>query len=442
MFLSPILVAAGPNGPAMMPPPGVTPEFDGPKNENPLAWGVMITCTIITAICVFLRLYVRTWWERRLHKEEVLTLLSFAAFLGTAYSGYSFTWSPGYYVHQWDLRIRDLPEAYSLILLYSSFYSVSLPLVKTAILLDWSRVLVVSERRSNPFWWACIVLSAIQCIWGTICTILINLNCSSGPNTPKCFDLSEVMLISSIVQVVTSFAMVVLPQRIIWNLRLTWRKKLGVSVIFGVGLIACGAACFRLIETVRYTREEDHTYYISPLFFWTWGELTAGFFVLCVPSVAKMAAETQLPGRIRRSLGRSCNGNKQSDAEAGMGEEKGNGTVLVTIGGGSETSKNRLSRLVTESTQQLRGGKETAVSGSPEGDSNGTRYGRDRGGRERGSRDGGSTRSDARGSGGIVVTRETKVTVEPDPIKEGWFKGRCDVTTKRPWENVPKRERS
>lgn len=163
--------------------------------------------------------------------------MSFAAFVGTAYAGYSFTWSPGYYVHQWDLRIRDLPEPYGLILLYSSFYSVSLPLVKTAILLDWARVLVVSERRSSVFWWACIVLSAIQCLWGVVCTIMINIDCTTGANAPKCFDLSELLLISSIVQVITSFAMVVLPQRIIWNLRLTWRKKLGVSIIFGVGLM-------------------------------------------------------------------------------------------------------------------------------------------------------------------------------------------------------------
>lgn len=186
---------------------------------------------------------------------------------------------------------------------------------------------------------------------------------------------------------------------------------------------------------MRYLNEEDHTYYISPLFFWTWGELTAGFFVLCVPNVAKMAAETQLPRRLRRSMGRSRYANnryaKQSDAEAGVGEAKDEATVLVTIGGGSQTGKNRLSRLLTESTQQLREGKETTSGSSPgaDGDSN------------RGSRDGGGTKDDGRGSGVIVVTRETKVTVGPDPIKGSGCKGRCDAAIKRPWENVPKKER-
>lgn len=45
------------------------------------------------------------------------------------------------------------------------------------------------------------------------------------------------MLSSASVQVITDLAMVLLPQRIIWGLHLNWQKKMGVSVIFGVGIL-------------------------------------------------------------------------------------------------------------------------------------------------------------------------------------------------------------
>jgi hypothetical protein len=53
----------------------------------------------------------------------------------------------------------------------------------------------------------------------------------------ECYDLPSVMLGSATVQVITDVAMVLLPQRIIWKLNMNGRTKLGLSVIFGVGLL-------------------------------------------------------------------------------------------------------------------------------------------------------------------------------------------------------------
>jgi hypothetical protein len=45
------------------------------------------------------------------------------------------------------------------------------------------------------------------------------------------------MLTSACVQVFTDWSMVLLPQRIIWGLQMNWQKKIGISLIFGVGLL-------------------------------------------------------------------------------------------------------------------------------------------------------------------------------------------------------------
>lgn len=117
-------------------------------------------------------------------------------------------------------------------------------MIKTAILLDWCRLFVPSTRSKNVFWWACMSVSVFQSLWGVLCIILLNMQCI--PHNAiwefyvpsKCYSLPKVMLTSACVQVVTDFVMVALPQKIIWDLQMNWQKKLGVSVVFGVGVLS------------------------------------------------------------------------------------------------------------------------------------------------------------------------------------------------------------
>lgn len=116
-------------------------------------------------------------------------------------------------------------------------------MIKTAILLDWARIFVPSDKYKNFFWWGCVVISGFQCVWGVVCIILLNMQCI--PHNAiwefyvpsKCYELPKVMLSSGSIQVITDIAMVLLPQKMIWGLHLNWQKKLGVSIIFGVGVM-------------------------------------------------------------------------------------------------------------------------------------------------------------------------------------------------------------
>uniref|UniRef100_A0A0D2YKD9 Rhodopsin domain-containing protein n=1 Tax=Fusarium oxysporum (strain Fo5176) TaxID=660025 RepID=A0A0D2YKD9_FUSOF len=288
--------------PALQPPPGAEASFDNPPNRNGLAW-------FVTTL--------------------LLMFGAYGAFWGTAYAGYAMILAPGYYVHQWHLRNADLVRPLYLILVYGCCYSVVLPLIKTAILLDWSRVFVPSDKRRSPLWWGCIVLGGLQCVWGITCIILLNMQCIPHRAIwefyvpSKCYNLPSVMLGSATVQVVTDVAMVLLPQRTIWALNMNWQKKLGV---------ACIAAGFRLSHTVTFSQEADRMYYIGPLLFWAWAEMTAGFFILSVPCLPKLVIESRLPTRIKVALGLSVQTNPPI----------GGSNDLVTIGGSGGTRRKPL----------------------------------------------------------------------------------------------------
>ncbi|OOQ88418.1 putative 60s ribosomal protein l36 protein [Penicillium brasilianum] len=319
MSLSPEAVAKLLAQPALSPPSGVTPDFDNPPNTNGLAWFVTTFCMVIATLCIFLRLYSRCWLDKTLRLEEVLMIGAYGAYWGTAYAGYALIYAPGYGIHTWNLHNKDLIRPLYLILVYGCCYSATLPLIKTAILLDWGRIFIPIDRRKNLFWWGCMTVIALQCLWGMPCIILLNAQCRPHEAIwkfylpSKCYSLPSVMLTSASVQVVSDIAMFLLPQRIIWRLQMNWQKKIGISIIFGVGILASVAACLRLARTVDFARMADTMYLISPLLFWACAEMTCGFFIFSVPCLSKIIIASGMPRKVKRALGFSGQSNGPSN---------------------------------------------------------------------------------------------------------------------------------
>ena len=52
-----------------------------------------------------------------------------------------------------------------------------------------------------------------------------------------CFDLYKLQVGSACIHLICDVIIFSLPQKIIWTLKMSWRKRLGVSVIFGLGLL-------------------------------------------------------------------------------------------------------------------------------------------------------------------------------------------------------------
>ena len=146
----------------------------------------------------------------------------------------------------WDTDLyikKNADEIKQLILVYGCAYSATLPLIKTAILVDWCRLFVSIDRYKSFFWWGCTCIIIFQCVWGILCVILLNMQCRPHEAIwkfwlpSKCYSLPKVMLTSATVQVISDLAMFLLPQRLIWSLQMSLQRKLGVSVMFSVGIL-------------------------------------------------------------------------------------------------------------------------------------------------------------------------------------------------------------
>lgn len=84
---------------------------------------------------------------------------------------------------------------------------------------------------------------AVQALAGSAMVISLNVQCipreASWDITVagKCFPLYTIQLSSGIFFLITDVIMIFLPQAPIWKLQLSRQKKIGVSVVFGLGIL-------------------------------------------------------------------------------------------------------------------------------------------------------------------------------------------------------------
>ena len=126
----------------------------------------------------------------------------------------------------------------------SIFYGLTIMLLKAAILLDWVRIFVVRHQR-NVMFWICHGLIWSNVLFYGIGTIVEIFQCTprekiwnplfEGGSCP--IHMPAHMLASGIINLVSDITILVLPQKIIWKLRISTNKKVGVSLLFAIGIL-------------------------------------------------------------------------------------------------------------------------------------------------------------------------------------------------------------
>lgn len=129
-------------------------------------------------------------------------------------------------------------------MIFGVCYSFVLPLLKIAIMIEWIRLFIPQgTRTSSPIFWGCIFVSFVQVSAGIATIVALNLQCIPHQRIwdftieGECFDLHKLQVASATIHLVCDIIMILLPQHIIWTLRMSWQKRMGVSFVFGLGLL-------------------------------------------------------------------------------------------------------------------------------------------------------------------------------------------------------------
>ena len=121
-------------------------------------------------------------------------------------------------------------------------YFCVLLLIKSAILLEWTSIFVPMGTR-DAFWWISNLVLAVHVLFYVSMIIVELTACTPFERNwnpliaGKCLNTVGVAVAISAVNLFFDITIFLLPQRVIWSLNMRTQKKLGISFLFGVGVL-------------------------------------------------------------------------------------------------------------------------------------------------------------------------------------------------------------
>ncbi|KUI71772.1 hypothetical protein VM1G_07360 [Cytospora mali] len=302
------------DGPSVAAPAGQTSDFDHPGGSHQLGYFAIIFCGVVATLATLSRLCSRLVMKPRVFGfEEGFLVCALGLFAGFNCMCYKIAIYPGFLVHQWNVRLRDIENFSYRLHLASNFYGLTLLFVKLAILVDWSHLFNPRKLRNSMFW-TIRVLLVVNTVYYLAAFFLETFRCTPrqkmwdplyrGGHCPIHADVLNI--VSSVLNLASDVIILALPQWIIWRLNLTKAKKAGVSVLFVIGIFATVCGIARMVYSVQTLSSSDYTYVYTAVGLWSLGELTSGFLVIGVPALPKLYRSLYSePGSfLRRVLGR------------------------------------------------------------------------------------------------------------------------------------------
>lgn len=119
----------------------------------------------------------------------------------------------------------------------------SLMFVKVVILIDWLRVFVPTGQRNAMYWsthtliWCNIIYYVSATLLGIfLCWPLEKWNPEyQGGHCPT--NIAANNFASLVLNLASDLAILILPQWVIWRLHTSLRKRMGVSLLFAIGIL-------------------------------------------------------------------------------------------------------------------------------------------------------------------------------------------------------------
>ncbi|KAF1960479.1 hypothetical protein CC80DRAFT_392447, partial [Byssothecium circinans] len=289
------------NGPGLMPPLGVRPNFDDPPNRNALCYSVLLLSICVSTIVVLVRTWARIFCIKKFRLEDFFMIAALAIYAGFIYIVWVCYLHPGSFVHQWNVRVKDLKPFFEVrnnINVASILYGVALLLLKVAIFLDWIHMFGGSQGIRGGFYWACIGNIVVNFVFYTALIFVTIFACTPRSKIwnhfeeGTCINIFAVNVASSVFNFVLDLVMLGMPQRVIWRLQLSTKKKVAISLLFAVGVFGCVCGALRIVYSIPFMKSPDKSYTVSSFALSGMGEMMAGFLVLCVPSMPKLVKNT------------------------------------------------------------------------------------------------------------------------------------------------------
>ncbi|KAL8806544.1 MAG: hypothetical protein Q9223_004598 [Gallowayella weberi] len=275
--------------PAGSPPPGVLPNFQNPRNLDGAVIVAIVLCITISGLATLMRVCTKAFIIRSFAYEDYAITLGWIVLVADAVLFWISNLVGGHGAHAWDLLLETAFRLCYWFQTTAAVYSPAEFLIRLSILLQYLRVFVPNKRNNRVMFYAIHLL-----IW---CNLIFYLSKFIGllaicvprrklwqPWTEgHCGNPNTWFVASGIFNVISDFAIFVLPLRCIWKLQIPTKKKIMIALVFATGFLACLASIFRTYYSFRMIQGPDWTYNLTLIGMGLLTEMSIGVLVSCLP---------------------------------------------------------------------------------------------------------------------------------------------------------------
>ncbi|KAM7210385.1 hypothetical protein V8F06_014228 [Rhypophila decipiens] len=301
--------------PAMVPPPGQTSNFVDPPTLHPIVLTLAISTMTLITLVVTLRIFTKAYVMREFRPEEYFCVLATIGilvwdgiYIHVSYSGFS--------RHLWDVRLSDISHFAWMSYLAEISYALTMFAAKASILFQLRtlfcpdspshrRLFTAVTRReyatsvlksdaSNPIFWALYGLMFLNGAYYLAAFFSFVFQCTprekawdligEAAREGSCIDVAAATVVGGVMNLVLDLGILVVPIWAIWRLKLSVKRRLGISAVFAVGAVTCVIAAVGVAVRVPLLWDGDLTWIIAKVGIWTMVEYFGTILVGCMPS--------------------------------------------------------------------------------------------------------------------------------------------------------------
>ncbi|KAH7067024.1 hypothetical protein BKA63DRAFT_425415 [Paraphoma chrysanthemicola] len=171
---------------------------------------------------------------------------------------------------------------------YSSIplYNISLTLAKISVLFQYMRIF--TTRSTTRICNVLLVIVIVYGLWATLSAIFSCIPVNAfwdGTVKGKCLPKGPVWFVNAGINIATDFMIVLVPATLIRQLQLSARQKIGLYMVFMVGLFICIVSILRLHSLYLASITKDPTYENVGVANWSCIELNTAILCACLPTL-------------------------------------------------------------------------------------------------------------------------------------------------------------
>ncbi|KAI3327483.1 hypothetical protein F4824DRAFT_438808 [Ustulina deusta] len=249
---------------------------------------VIITFFILTFIVVLLRVAARVVSHVKFWYDDYFNI---AAFVTVAV----YTWidiglsKHGFGVDIWAVPQENINYLLTFFLVGSCLYFTSRALIRVSIILFYLRIFRTPRAKVVITWTlAFVVLFSVTALFPIV------LQCSpvgylwlqwDGTHKGQCINFRAFVWVATTIGIALDFWIVLVAYSLVSRLQLPLKKKIMVSSMFLVGLVAIAVSIARLPYINQFTKKENPTIDWVPITIWSVLENYIGVICACLPSL-------------------------------------------------------------------------------------------------------------------------------------------------------------